>query len=219
MWRRCGDAGDRPSRRRPRLFRRSRHRRIFRVARRRRHRAPLRGGEFGGLRGHTQCARSHHRGDLGHLLRRRPGHRGRLRHQDRHGRRAVLRPRGTARPRLSGRRHAGHRAFRRHTDGALSRLLDRPPRRGGREAGGIPARYVGDLAQLEARAAEIAGNIARNAPLSVRASKAAIRAVLSREPADVEQALELGNLTFGSDDYREGREAFRQKRPPRFEGR
>ena len=78
---------------------------------------------------------------------------------------------------------------------------------------------VGDLAQLEARAAEIAGNIARNAPLSVRASKAAIRAVLSREPADVEQALELGNLPFGSDDYREGREAFRQKRPPRFEGR
>ncbi len=77
---------------------------------------------------------------------------------------------------------------------------------------------VADRDRLQVRAGEIARNIAQNAPLSVRASKAAIRAVLSMQAADVERAQALGDLTFDSADYREGREAFRQKRRPVFRG-
>ncbi len=94
-------------------------------------------------------------------------------------------------------------------------------RLGARDAmqAGLLLEVVSDLAALETRAGAIAGKIAQNAPLSVRASKAAIRAVLTNEPADRKRAEELGTLTFDSRDYGEGREAFRQKRPPRFEGR
>ncbi len=68
------------------------------------------------------------------------------------------------------------------------------------------------------RAMEIAHLIGSNAPLSVRASKAAIRAVLSKDPKDIQAATELGKATFMSGDYEEGRRAFREKRPPQFGG-
>ena len=71
---------------------------------------------------------------------------------------------------------------------------------------------------LAARASALAAAIAANAPLSVRASKASIRAVLSGDPADTAHAAALGDATFESDDYREGRAAFREKRPARFTG-
>ena len=71
---------------------------------------------------------------------------------------------------------------------------------------------------LAARAGEIAATIAANAPLSVRASKASIRAVLSGDPADVARATALGDATFESADYAEGRAAFRDRRPARFSG-
>lgn len=74
-------------------------------------------------------------------------------------------------------------------------------------------------AALDAHAAGLAAAIAANAPLSVRASKAAIRAVLTGEPADAEAARALGAATFDSADYAEGRAAFRDKRQPRFTGR
>ena len=73
--------------------------------------------------------------------------------------------------------------------------------------------------QLDARAANIAAAIAANAPLSVRASKLSIRAVLSGDAADSEAARAAGALTFESADYGEGRAAFREKRQPRFTGR
>jgi len=69
------------------------------------------------------------------------------------------------------------------------------------------------------RAREIAQAIAGNAPLSVRASKAAIRAVLTGDPADSRRASELGAATFASADYEEGRVAFTQKRTASFKGR
>lgn len=72
---------------------------------------------------------------------------------------------------------------------------------------------------LEVRAAELAASIAANAPLSIRASKASIRAVLSGLAADAALAGTLGDATFESDDYAEGRAAFREKRPARFSGR
>jgi enoyl-CoA hydratase/carnithine racemase len=73
--------------------------------------------------------------------------------------------------------------------------------------------------ELGARASAIAASIAANAPLSVRASKLAIRAVLSGEAADVDSALAAGAATFASADYAEGRAAFREKRSPRFMGK
>lgn len=72
---------------------------------------------------------------------------------------------------------------------------------------------------LDGRVAALAAGIAANAPLSVRASKASIRAVLSGLAADAGKAAALGDATFESDDYAEGRAAFRERRPARFSGR
>ncbi|HWK67104.1 MAG TPA: enoyl-CoA hydratase-related protein [Rhizobiaceae bacterium] len=73
--------------------------------------------------------------------------------------------------------------------------------------------------RFDERIAEVAQSIAGNAPLSVRASKASIRAALSGSAADVEHARMLGDATFDSHDYAEGRRAFAEKRRPLFEGR
>lgn len=78
---------------------------------------------------------------------------------------------------------------------------------------------VVDSDRLAERAAEIARNIAANAPLSIKASKAAVHAVLSGEPSDIAAAREAGERTFDSSDYAEGRAAFREKRKPVFHGR
>lgn len=78
---------------------------------------------------------------------------------------------------------------------------------------------VVDADRLDDRVAVLAQTIARNAPLSVRASKAAIAAVLSGRPDDNERAQSLGDATFESSDYAEGRAAFAEKRRPVFSGR
>lgn len=72
---------------------------------------------------------------------------------------------------------------------------------------------------LDLRAQELARTIAANAPLSVQASKAAIRACLTPSPDNAARAGRLGDATFESADYAEGRAAFREKRPARFTGR
>ena len=72
---------------------------------------------------------------------------------------------------------------------------------------------------LEAAVREIAEAIRNNAPLSVEASKFTIREVL-KEP-DVRDLAEIDRLTkacFDSQDYKEGREAFMEKRKPVFKG-
>jgi len=66
--------------------------------------------------------------------------------------------------------------------------------------------------------AELARDIADNAPLSIRAAKLAVTAAEapgSVAAADVEAAIAA---CFDSADYREGRAAFAEKRPPRFRG-
>lgn len=72
---------------------------------------------------------------------------------------------------------------------------------------------------LDHRVRELAAAMAANAPLSVRASKASIRAALAADPALTQRAKALGDATFESEDYGEGRAAFREKRKPIFAGR
>ncbi len=67
---------------------------------------------------------------------------------------------------------------------------------------------------------EIARTIADNAPLSVAASKLTINEVM-KDPneRDMEAVRRAGAVAFDSDDYKEGRTAFMEKRRPKFQGR
>lgn len=76
-----------------------------------------------------------------------------------------------------------------------------------------------DMDSLPVRAHEIAISLTQAAPLSIRASKASIAAALSGRSEDMIRAQELGDITFESQDYAEGRAAFRERRPPRFTGK
>ena len=66
----------------------------------------------------------------------------------------------------------------------------------------------------------MAGQIAANAPLTVRASKFAIGQVL-RDPdkRDLEHCNRLLQDCFESEDFVEGKRAFMEKRQPVFRGR
>ena len=72
---------------------------------------------------------------------------------------------------------------------------------------------------LDGEAARLATAIAAAAPLSVRASKAALAASLTNAPERASLARQLGDATFESHDYQEGRNAFRERRQPVFTGR
>lgn len=72
---------------------------------------------------------------------------------------------------------------------------------------------------LEAEAFSLAQTIAGNAPLSVRASKLAIRAAAQHDDDLLREAEVFGAATFDSADYAEGRAAFAEKRRPAFTGR
>ena len=74
--------------------------------------------------------------------------------------------------------------------------------------------------QLEPAVLELAGAIASNAPLTIRALKAAITET-QRDPGDRDLAMveEFVSACFASEDYIEGRRAFAEKRQPEFTGR
>jgi enoyl-CoA hydratase len=73
---------------------------------------------------------------------------------------------------------------------------------------------------LDDEIAALALIISANAPLSIRASKLAIDHVL-RDPADrdLRSVADATDACYDSDDYREGRTAFMEKRSPNFHGR
>lgn len=73
--------------------------------------------------------------------------------------------------------------------------------------------------RFDTRIDEVARTIAENAPLSVRASKEAIRAALSHDSGEATVAQAAGDATFLSEDYAEGRSAFAGRRKPVFKGR
>ncbi len=77
---------------------------------------------------------------------------------------------------------------------------------------------VNEVSQrLEDRVKEVARTIAANAPLTLRATKAAIRRVqqFGRPPADQEPILQC----YLSEDFKEGVAAFLEKRRPNWQGK
>lgn len=79
--------------------------------------------------------------------------------------------------------------------------------------------FIVDREDIERDTIAYAERIATNAPLTVKAAKAAINAWErgSRE-AEVKIVEELVNGCFDSADYKEGRRAFKEKRTPDFKG-
>src|SRR5580698_2572120 len=75
-----------------------------------------------------------------------------------------------------------------------------------------------DPDELVARAGQIAGQIAADAPLALIASKRALRTGLEN-PDGLALERTLWEMVAMTDDYKEARAAFRQKRPPKFTGK
>ncbi len=80
--------------------------------------------------------------------------------------------------------------------------------------------FVESRQDIESACLAYAQRIAGNAPLTVQSAKASIDTWESgSQPADVERVREMVEECFNSEDYAEGRLAFREKRPPQFRGK
>lgn len=87
----------------------------------------------------------------------------------------------------------------------------------GRQAG-LYSELLPDHAALMRRAAELAATIAGHAPLTMRATKEAMRRLTAAAAQGV-PGDDLVTLCYTSEDFREGMEAFLAKRPPIWRGR
>jgi enoyl-CoA hydratase len=102
-------------------------------------------------------------------------------------------------------------------NGAIAILRLRNPARRAYEQGVVST--LTSAADIDRVAAELFEKIAANAPLTIRAGKAAIRGHLLGDPTVLAEADRLYAAADGSTDYAEGRRAFAERRPPRFTGR
>lgn len=81
------------------------------------------------------------------------------------------------------------------------------------------AQAVHDESSLEQEVADLASQIGNNAPLTVKAMKCiATEVLLEPRDRDLAKCDALVEACFNSDDYREGRTAFMEKRSPQFKG-
>ena len=71
--------------------------------------------------------------------------------------------------------------------------------------------------RLEARTLEVAEQIAANAPLTIRSVKEGVRRLM--EHARIAEAQDLVLMAYESEDFKEGVDAFLNKRPPKWTGR
>ncbi len=81
---------------------------------------------------------------------------------------------------------------------------------------GLVSEILPDHAALKVRAEALARAIAGNAPLTLRATKEAVRRLRGAHDANADRDLIL--LCYLSQDFREGMEAFLGKRPPVWRG-
>jgi enoyl-CoA hydratase/carnithine racemase len=73
--------------------------------------------------------------------------------------------------------------------------------------------------QLEATVAKLTATLAGNAPLSLKTNKATVKAVCAdRSDRDMAKIKVAMSACFDSNDYKEGRRAFMEKRKPAFTG-
>ena len=83
------------------------------------------------------------------------------------------------------------------------------------QSAGLVSEVLPDATALAARAQEVALLVASHAPLTLRATKEALRRLRDDLPPDED----LIRLCYTSADFREGMEAFLGKRPPVWQGR
>lgn len=84
---------------------------------------------------------------------------------------------------------------------------------------GLVNRLYPDRVELESAAVELAERIAANAPVAVTAAKQLLRMHQHDRATGAAMESLAGGLTAMTDDGAEGIRSFREKRPPRYEGR
>ena len=78
---------------------------------------------------------------------------------------------------------------------------------------------ITDDNDLESVVIDIANKIVNNAPLTILSAKTTIKHIIRPEIRDLKTLDDMAKICFDSEDYKEGREAFMEKRKPKFIGK